>query len=58
VLPALYIVLTTVVMLLILISPSTRQDAFLGLAIVILGIPVYFLWRTVEGSGEDGATVR
>jgi APA family basic amino acid/polyamine antiporter len=58
VLPALYIVLTTVVMLLILISPSTRQDAFLGLAIVILGIPVYFLWRTVEGSGEYGATVR
>jgi APA family basic amino acid/polyamine antiporter len=57
-LPALYIVLTTVVMLLILISPSTRQDAFLGLAIVILGIPVYFLWRTVEGPGEDGAAVR
>jgi APA family basic amino acid/polyamine antiporter len=58
VLPALYIVLTTVVMLLILISPSTRQDAFLGLAIVILGIPVYFLWRGVEGSGENDATVR
>jgi basic amino acid/polyamine antiporter, APA family len=58
VLPALYIVLTTVVMLLILISPSTRQDAFLGLAIVILGIPVYFLWRTVEGSGENDAAVR
>jgi APA family basic amino acid/polyamine antiporter len=58
VLPALYIVLTTVVMLLILISPSTRQDAFLGLAIVLLGIPVYFLWRTVEGSGENDATVR
>jgi APA family basic amino acid/polyamine antiporter len=58
VLPALYIVLTTVVMLLILISPSTRQDAFLGLAIVILGIPVYFLWRTVEGSGENDAPAR
>jgi APA family basic amino acid/polyamine antiporter len=58
VLPALYIVLTTVVMLLILISPSTRQDAFLGLAIVILGIPVYFLWRGVEGSGENAAAVR
>jgi APA family basic amino acid/polyamine antiporter len=48
VLPALYIALTTVVMLLILLSPSTRQDAFLGLAIVILGIPVYFIWRKVE----------
>src|SRR5262249_51941393 len=31
VLPALYLVLTTVVMLLILLSPSSRQDAFLGL---------------------------
>jgi len=51
-LPALYVVLTTVVMLLILISPSTRQDAFLGLAIVILGVPVYFVWRAVEGTGQ------
>lgn len=49
VLPALYIVLTTAVMLLILMSPTTRQDAFLGLAIVIIGVPVYFLWRAVEG---------
>jgi len=48
VLPALYIVLTTVVMLLILLSPSTRQDAFLGLAIVVIGVPVYFIWRAVE----------
>ena len=48
VLPALYIALTTVVMLLILLSPSTRQDAFLGLALVLIGIPVFFLWRRVE----------
>jgi len=48
VLPALYIVLTTVVMMLILLSPSTRQDAFLGLAIVVIGVPVYFIWRAVE----------
>jgi basic amino acid/polyamine antiporter, APA family len=48
VLPALYIALTTAVMLLILLSPSTRQDAFLGLAIVVIGIPVYFIWRAVE----------
>src|SRR5205814_2788100 len=38
VLPALYIALTTAVMILILLSPSTRQDAFLGLAIVVIGI--------------------
>jgi APA family basic amino acid/polyamine antiporter len=48
VLPALYIALTTLVMLLILLSPSTRQDAFLGLVLVLIGIPVYFLWRRVE----------
>ena len=48
VLPALYIALTTAVMLLILMSPSSRQDAFLGLAIVVVGVPVYFVWRAVE----------
>jgi len=52
VLPALYLVLTTVVMLLILLSPSSRQDAFLGLALVVIGIPVYFVWRRVEGTGN------
>jgi APA family basic amino acid/polyamine antiporter len=48
VLPALYIVLTTVVMLLILASPTTRQDAILGLGLVLIGIPVFYLWRRVE----------
>ena len=48
VLPALYVVLTVVVMLLILLSPATRQDAFLGLVLVLLGIPVYFVWRKAE----------
>ncbi|HET7373417.1 MAG TPA: amino acid permease [Gemmatimonadaceae bacterium] len=48
VLPALYVILTTVVMLLILMSPSSRQDAFLGLAIVVVGVPVYSVWRAVE----------
>ncbi len=53
VLPALYIALTTAVMILILLSPSTRQDAFLGLAIVVLGIPVYFLWRRGTQTGHS-----
>ena len=47
-LPALYVVLTTVVMLLILASPTTRQDAILGLALVLIGIPVFYLWRRAE----------
>ena len=48
ILPAVYVGLTTAVMVLILLSPSTRQDAFLGLVLVLLGIPVYFIWRKVE----------
>jgi APA family basic amino acid/polyamine antiporter len=50
VLPALYLALTVAVMLLIILSPATRQDAFLGLALVLVGIPVYFLWRRAEAS--------
>ena len=51
-LPALYLVLVTLVMLLILLAPSSRQDAFLGLVLVVIGIPVYFVWRKVEGVRE------
>lgn len=49
VLPALYIALTVAVMLLILLSPVTRMQAVFGLAVVLLGVPVFFLWRGVEG---------
>ena len=56
VLPAVYIALTTLVMLLIVLSPSTRQDAFLGLVLVLIGIPVYFLWRRVESSPPSAAS--
>ena len=49
-LPGLYLALTVAVMLLIILSPATRQDAFLGLALVLVGIPVYFLWRRAEAS--------
>jgi APA family basic amino acid/polyamine antiporter len=56
VLPAVYIALTTLVMLLILLSPSTRQDAFLGLVLVLIGIPIYFLWRRVESSPPSAAS--
>jgi basic amino acid/polyamine antiporter, APA family len=56
VLPAVYIALTTLVMLLIVLSPSTRQDAFLGLVLVLIGIPVYFLWRRVESTPASAAS--
>jgi APA family basic amino acid/polyamine antiporter len=48
ILPALYVALTTVVMILILASPTTRQDAILGLVLVLIGIPVFYLWRRAE----------
>lgn len=54
VLPGLYIALTTIVMLLILASPSTRQDAVAGLALVLFGIPVFFLWRRLERDHQPG----
>ena len=45
VLPALYILLAAGVAVLILLAPSTRTQAVSGLVVVLLGIPVYFLWR-------------
>ena len=48
VLPALYIVLASVVAIVLLISDSTRAQALSGLVIVAIGIPVYFLWRKTE----------
>jgi basic amino acid/polyamine antiporter, APA family len=50
VLPALYIALAGGVMILILLAETSRFQAYSGLALVLLGIPVYFLWRKVEGS--------
>ena len=49
VLPALYIALAAGVMVLILLSPTSRTEAVSGLVLVLIGIPVYYLWRTVEG---------
>ncbi len=48
-LPALYIALAGGVMVLILLSPTSRTEAVSGLVLVLIGIPVYYLWRTVEG---------
>ena len=45
VLPALYILLAASVAVILLIADKTRAQAFSGLALVLLGVPVYFLWR-------------
>jgi len=48
-LPALYIVLCCAVMLLLLLSPTTRTESISGLVLVLIGIPVFYLWRRAEG---------
>jgi len=45
VLPALYIVLCTAVAIILLIADKTRAQAISGLVLVLLGVPVYLLWR-------------
>jgi APA family basic amino acid/polyamine antiporter len=49
VLPALYMLLCTAVALILLMADKTRAQALSGLALVLLGIPVYFAW---QGSGD------
>jgi len=44
-LPALYVVLTGLIAVDLLIQDATRTYAMLGLALVLLGVPVYYLWR-------------
>jgi APA family basic amino acid/polyamine antiporter len=55
VLPATYIVLCCAVMLLLLLSPSTRTESISGLVLVLIGIPVFYLWRRVEGPSASDA---
>jgi basic amino acid/polyamine antiporter, APA family len=54
VLPALYIVLCCGVMALLLLSPTTRTESISGLVLVLIGIPVFYLWRRIERpAGSD-----
>jgi len=50
VLPALYMAMAAAVAVILLIAPKTRTEALSGLALVLVGIPVYFTWRRVEAS--------
>ena len=57
-LPALYIVLASAICVILLIAKSTRTEAFSGLVLVLIGIPVYYLWRKVEGDAPPPPAVR
>jgi APA family basic amino acid/polyamine antiporter len=45
VLPALYIALTSAVAVALLVDHTTRGQALVGLVLVAVGVPVYFMWR-------------
>jgi len=44
-LPALYVVITSAVAVALLLADATRAQSLTGLALVVMGIPVYWLWR-------------
>jgi APA family basic amino acid/polyamine antiporter len=50
VLPALYIILASAIAIILLIADQTRAQALSGLVIVLLGVPVFFIWRKVESA--------
>jgi APA family basic amino acid/polyamine antiporter len=50
ILPALYVLLTGLLCLNLLIQPGQRRYAGLGLIVVALGVPVYFLWKRFAGA--------
>jgi APA family basic amino acid/polyamine antiporter len=47
ILPALYIALASAVAIALLIADKTRAQAAIGLVLVVLGVPIYFLWRSI-----------
>jgi APA family basic amino acid/polyamine antiporter len=45
VLPGIYMLLAAVVAVILMIADKTRAQAVSGLVLVLIGVPVYFLWR-------------
>jgi APA family basic amino acid/polyamine antiporter len=54
VLPGLYIVLSTAVAIILLLAEKTRTQAVSGLVLVLLGLPVYALWRARDARSARG----
>src|SRR2546423_219821 len=46
-LPALYVIFTGVIAVDLLTQDATRTYSFLGLGLVLIGVPVYFAWRAM-----------
>ena len=58
VLPGLYIVLSAGVAVLLLLADKTRTQAVSGLVLVLLGLPVYWLWRARDSAIDAPALPR
>lgn len=50
--PALYILSASAIAIILLIADKTRLQAISGLVLVLIGVPVYVLWRRFAGSGS------
>ena len=55
-LPAAYVALTALIAIALLVAPDTRTYSFLGLALVLIGVPVYYLWRRAVRNGAVATT--
>jgi len=51
-LPALYVIATAVIAIDLLVQDATRTYSFLGLGLVLIGVPVYFGWRSLVRRGS------
>ena len=47
-LPGLYVVATSLIAIDLLVAPATRNYSLLGLALVLLGVPVYYIWKRID----------
>ncbi|OLC46587.1 MAG: amino acid transporter [Gemmatimonadetes bacterium] len=55
-LPAAYVALTALIAIALLVARDTRTYSFLGLALVLIGVPVYYLWRRAVRNGAVATT--
>src|ERR1041385_3362844 len=54
-LPALYVIATAAIAVDLLTQDATRTYSFLGLGLVLLGVPVYFGWRAMVRQASTSA---
>jgi APA family basic amino acid/polyamine antiporter len=57
VVPALYILSAATIAVVLLIADKTRTQAISGLVLVLIGVPIYYVWRNVGGSRDVPDTV-